>query len=160
TNAVGRANGLVGTYDDWLEITAPASTNLDRLTKATWSTRFWLKGVRGLSATPIGYSNALGGQGLPTMVSPRHYLCATHMHPEHSVRAFLATNNVIFWRKPLQLRDLTNDTTVGILDADLPPSVGFLPIVPRNFVDYLPPLTFLQGIGMNQDFMLFSQPWG
>src|SRR5262245_34529668 len=76
TNAIARTNGLAGSYEDWREFNAPASTNLDRLTKATWSNRFWLKGVQGLSATPIGSSNVLGGQGLPTMISPRHYLCA------------------------------------------------------------------------------------
>src|SRR5262245_40543788 len=128
TNAVARTNGIAGTYDDWVELKAPASTNLDRLTKATWSTHSWLKGVQGLSATPIGFSNVLGGQGLPTMVSPRHYLCATHMHPESYIIAFLGTNNTLYWRKTLQRLDVTNDTSVGILNADLPPAVGYLPI--------------------------------
>jgi hypothetical protein len=158
TNAAARTNGFAGTYDDWMEFKAPASTNLDRLTKATWSAPFWLKGVQGLSATPIGFSNALGGQGLPTMVSPRHYLCATHMHPESCMIAFLGTNNTLYWRTTLQRLDVTNDTSVAILNADLPPAVGYLPILPPNFADYLPTSSYVQGLGMNQDFRVFSQP--
>ena len=164
TNAVGHTNGFVGSYNDMVEYSAPSSTNLDRLTNAVWSTNFWLKGVQGLSANTIGYSNVLGGQGLITMVSPRHYLLATHMHPEGYMIAFLDTNNVVYWRTTLQRIDVTNtaanDTSVGILNADLPPSVGFLPIVPTNLSSYLPEngSSNVQGIGMNQQFRLFSQP--
>jgi hypothetical protein len=158
TNAVARTNGFAGRYDDWMEFNAPASTNLDRLTKATWSTHFWLKGVRGLSATPIGFSNVLGGQGLPTMVSPRHYVCSIHMHPESYMIAFLGTNDTLYWRTTLQRLDVTNDTAVGILNSDLPPAVGYLPVLPPNFAEYLPGNNFVQGLGMNQNFMVFSQP--
>jgi hypothetical protein len=158
TNAVARTNGIAGTYDDWLEYSVPVWTNADRLTKPTWSTRFWLKGVHGLSATPIGFSNVMGGQGLLTMVSPRHYICAVHMHPESRMIAFLATNNAIYWRTTLQRMDVTNDTAVGILNADLPAAVGYLPVLPPNFADYLPASSYVQGLGMNQDFRVFSQP--
>jgi hypothetical protein len=159
TNVAGRAEGHAGGYADMLEFSAPNSTRLDRLTNAVWSHTFWLKGVEGLSATPIGYSNVLGGQGLCTMVSPRHYLCATHMHPEGYMIAFLDTNNVVFWRKTLQRVDVGNDVSVGILNADLPRSIGFLPVLPANFTNYLPATSsFIQGIGMNQDMCLFGQP--
>lgn len=139
-------------------------TNLARLTNSVWSTNCWLYGVHGLSATCIGFSNSLGGQGLVTMVSPRHYLFASHMHPEGFLVAFLGTNNVIYWRKTVQRTDLTDhnipDTSVGILNADLPPSVEFLPVVPANLSSYLPTnrADFVQGIGMNQDMRLFGQP--
>jgi hypothetical protein len=95
-----------------------------------------------------------------TMVSPRHFLCATHMHPEAYATAFLDTNNIIHWRKALQRVDLQDDLSVGILNEDLPPSVGFLPIPPTNFPDYLPANFpgYFQGIGMNQDIRLFGEP--
>jgi hypothetical protein len=94
------------------------------------------------------------------MVSPRHYLCATHMHPEGYTIAFLDTNNVVHWRRTLQRVDAGDDTSVGILDTDLPPSVGFLPVLPGNFTNYLTATfsSFIQGIGMNQDMCLFGQP--
>ncbi|HXI71318.1 MAG TPA: hypothetical protein VNN22_13260 [Verrucomicrobiae bacterium] len=160
TNAAARAEGRYAGYNDKVELVAPHSTRLTGYADATWSRACWLHDVQGLSATPIGLSNSASGQGLPTMVSPRHYVCATHMHPEGYLKAFLDTNNVVYWRKSLQRVDVGGDTSVGILDADLPPSVGFLPVLPANFTNYLP-TTFsniVQGIGMNQDMYLFSQP--
>jgi hypothetical protein len=165
TNAAGRARGLAGNWQDKLALSGWQyadynATNLALLTNATWSTKFWLAGVRGLSATCIGFSNGLGGQGLVTMVSPRHYLFATHMHPEGYLAAFLDTNNVIHWRTTLERVDVTNDTSVGLLNADLPPSVGFLPVLPPDFARYLPTNNTapVQGIGVNQDWSVFSQP--
>ncbi|MEY4916839.1 MAG: hypothetical protein RL616_752 [Verrucomicrobiota bacterium] len=156
TNAAARATGPM----DRLPFRAPNSLGNDRLTGAVWSQTFWLRGVQGLSATPIGFTNVAGGQGLPTMISPRHYLGATHMHPESYLIAFLDTNNVIHWRRTLQRVDVGNDTSVGILTEDLPPAVGFLPVLPRNFTNYLPATAtnYVQGIGMNQDFYLFGEP--
>jgi len=145
---------------DLMPFRAPNSLGPDRIAGAIWSQTFWLRDVQGLSATPVGYSNLFSGQGLPTMVSPRHYLCSTHMHPEGYMLAFLGTNNTIYWRKTLQRTDVGNDTSVGILTEDLPPAVNFLPVLPMNFTNYLPatPTNFIQGIGMNQDFYLFGQP--
>jgi hypothetical protein len=165
TNALARAYGRSGTPADKLLLSnwtyaQYSRTNLALLTNAVWSPQCWLHGVQGLSATPIGLSNGLGGQGLMTMVSPRHYLCATHMHPEAYLAAFLDTNNVLYWRKTLQRKDVTNDISVGILSADLPPSVGFLPLAPADVAAYLPTNLSIavQGIGMNQDMLIFSQP--
>lgn len=165
TNAAGRAKAYAGNYDSMKALSGwgyaeYTKTNLSHLTNSVWSTNFWLHGVSGLSATCIGFSNGLGGQGLITMVSPRHYLFSTHMHPEGYLVAFLDTNNVIYWRKTLQRVDVANDTSVGILNADLPASVGYLPVLPTDFSRYLPTdnVSTVQGIGMNQDMSIFSQP--
>ena len=165
TNAVGHTNGYTDIYNATTEIAnwtyaQYGATNMYLLTNAVWSTNFWLAGVQGLSATPIGGSNNLGGQGLLTMVSPRHYLFATHMNPQAFMMAFLDTNNIIYWRTTLQRVDIGNDTSIGILNTDLPPSVGFLPVIPTNFSNYLPTnsTSYVQGIGMNQGMRLFSQP--
>jgi hypothetical protein len=156
TNAGARAHQP----PDFQPFTANHSLALDRLTTARWAPMFWLHDVAGLSATPIGFTNLTGGQGLPTMISPRHYLCATHMHPEGYLMAFLGTNNQIFYRRSLQRVDIGNDTSVGILNQDLPPAVGFLPLLPANYTNYLPATAtnFIQGIGMNQDFTYFGEP--
>ena len=164
-NAISHARGRTGNPDDlrmlagwsYNEFTAP---KLAYLTNSTWTTNFWLAGTRGLAATCIGFSNGMGGQGLVTMVSPRHYLCATHMHPESYLTAFLGANNVIYWRTTLGRADVADDTSVGLLNADLPPVVGFLPVLPVDFSRYLPTNhgSIVQGIGMNQDMRMFSQP--
>lgn len=166
TNLVARTNGFspganMVEVSDWTwAFYYP--TNLHLLTNAVWSTNFWLKGVQGLSATAIGFLNSLGGQGLVTMVSPRHCLFANHMHypPDRFVAAFLDTNNVIYWRTNVETVFIANDLSVGILNEDLPSSVGFLPVVPTNLMNYLPTnaTSVVQGIGMNQALKLFSQP--
>lgn len=165
TNAVWHARGFAGNWDDMFALSGwryaeYTRTNLVFLTNARWATNFWLAGVRGLSATCIGYSNGMGGQGLGTMVSPRHYLFATHMRPDGNPVVFLDTNNVVHWRTTLGREDIGNDIAVGILDKDLPPSVDFLPVLPPDFARYLPTNNspFIQGIGLNQNWRVFSQP--
>ena len=173
TNAVGRTNGFSSIYNAQIEVSGWTydtyyDTNMAHLTNSVWSTNFWLKGVQGLSATPIGISNCLGGENLLTMISPRHYLRAYHTGTPSGMIAFLDTNNVIYWRTSVQQVDIgTNiddikakDTSVGILDSDLPPSVGFLMVIPTNYANYLPTssISYVQGIGMNQNPALFGQP--
>jgi hypothetical protein len=167
TNAAARTHGLTGGAADKVEVSGwvydtYSTSNLAHLTNATWSENFWLKGVKGLSATCIGFKDRLAGQGLVTMISPRHCVFATHMHQmqDHFVAAFLDTNNVVCWRTNLQTMEVGNDTSVGILNADLPAAVGYLPVLPADFADYLPVnmAVFVQGIGMNQDLWLFSEP--
>jgi hypothetical protein len=72
--------------------------------------------------------------------------------------AFLDRDNRLHWRRILKETALGDDVSVGILDQDLPPSVGFLPVLPANFNDYLPrhPDTPVQGIGQNQDLCVFT----
>jgi hypothetical protein len=135
-----------------------SGTNFFLLSNAVWSSSFWLKGVHGLSATPIGISNSLAGQGLITMISPRHYLHAHHMGTVHTMVAFLGTNNIIYLRYPLEQAEAGPDTDVGILNADVPPAVGFLPVLPANYAKWLPIDGYVQGVGMNQDLLLFGQP--
>ena len=167
TNAVARTNGFSYIYNATVELAnwmadTYSGINLAHLTNAVWSTNFWLKGVQGLSATCIGYSNGYSGQCLLTMISPRHYLDATHVGIGDMI-AFLDTNNVIYWRRSVQRVDISIgpiDTSVGILDEDLPPSVGYMQVLPPSFINYLPASisSVVQGIGMNQDMRLFGQP--
>jgi hypothetical protein len=163
TNTAAYANGHSANNDGECEVSGwnymdYSGTNFFLLSNAVWSASFWLKGVHGLSATPIGISNSLAGQGLITMISPRHYLHARHMGTVHSLVAFLGTNNVIYLRYALEQAQAGPDTDVGILNADVPPAVGFLPVIPTNYADWLPTDSFVQGIGMNQGLALFSQP--
>jgi len=165
TNAVGHAAGYTNIPGAMLVVsgyTYPPTNTL-------WSTNCWLHGVQGLSATCIGFSNAFNGQGLVTMVSPRHFLFAAHTFPGlgGASLAFLDTNNVVYWRALAARTNLdiwhnpaTNDTAIGILNADLPPSVGYVPVLSPDFATYLSTDSsiYIQGIGMNQEMRVFSQP--
>ena len=160
TNTAAYTQKFTGQYYDKVEIHSLLSIDIDRFLLPAWSHHFWLQGVQGLSATPIGYSNMPSGQGLFTMVSPRHYLCATHMHPENLLAGFLDIHNQVHWRHTLDRVDVGSDTSVGLLDDELPPSVGFLTVLPENYTNYLPTVSgsLVQGIGMNQNMQLFGEP--
>ena len=167
TNATTRAKGHkpgqngLQLLSGWTFATySKTNDNMKLLTRAKWSKRCWLVGVNGLSATPIGMSNNPGGKTLFTMVSPRHFVVASHTIREMGPVAFLDTNNVIHWRKPLEIARLGADASVGILDADLPSTVEFLPLLTPDYTNCLPTgnTNYVQGIGMNQDMFAYSQP--
>ena len=107
TNTATYAKGHSPGQDSECEVsgwryTDYSGTNFFLLSNTIWSAAFWLKGVHGLSATPIGISNNLAGQTLITMISPRHYLRARHIGALHTMVAFLGTNNVIYLRYPVE----------------------------------------------------------
>jgi hypothetical protein len=167
TNATARTNGFADIYNatlllnNWTYATY-TNGNLALLTNAVWSTNCWLSGVRGLSATCLGFSNGVGGQTLLTMVSPRHYWRASHTGTPTNLIAFLDTNNNIYWRNTVEQVGIASlaDASVGILDSDLPSSVGFLPVAPTNLLRYMPTnyTSTVQGIGMSQGMRRFSSP--
>ncbi len=175
TNAVGYASGKTLAnngclFDNWVETNINNSNILSQL---RWSTNCWLSGVKGLSATSVGTIGKQSGWGLMTMISPIHYLRAWHTtrnysNFQHDV-AFLGTNNQIYWRRPVEqvyIGTADSDACVGILNEPLPESVDFLPVLPPD-LNYLPMkidnagptgMNVIQGIGMNQYAVVFSQP--
>jgi hypothetical protein len=131
---------------------------------ANWSKTCWLRGVRGLTATSLGYSctNHVGYEFMVTMVSPRHYLAQTHVtfapfFSGHDVVVFSDTNNQVYTRMSLQYTNVGNGIAVGILDSDLPNSVGYLPLLPGNYTNWLSTSSAIQGIGVNQDYLVFGE---
>jgi len=163
TNAVGFAEGH--TTNDMPQVCNWTSAhytlnNLHYLTNAVWSSNCWLSGVKGLSATALGFSNWYGGMTLLTMVSPRHYLRAYHVGTPPGMICFLDTNNVIHWRTHVQQVRVGGDTDVGILNDDLPASVGYLPVLPADFSTYLPTNAqdIIQATGLDQYLRVFSLP--
>jgi hypothetical protein len=168
TNAVARTSGFTNALSamQFLEPGPPCGFDQYGICyQAKLSTNCWLAGVQGLSATCLGdcVTNASDdGTWHITMISPRHYLCASHVTWSHlflgiSSTVFVDTNGVVYIRRSLQITNLPNsDTTVGILDADLPASVGFLPLLPINYTNWLDPGQTVQGIGANQDSLVFG----
>jgi hypothetical protein len=129
-----------------------------------WSKTCWLYGVKGLSATCLGYTNGYGGAYPITMVSPRHYVASWHIAgwfpfcAGKDAAVFLDTKNKLYQRRSIQCLNAGNDIAVGLLDADLPPSVGFLPVLPANYTNYVGASDWVQGVGANCDLLVFSQP--
>ncbi len=96
-----------------------------------------------------------------TMVSPRHYLAQTHVtwapfFNGHDAVVFSDTNNQVYTRMSLQYTNVGNGIAVGILDSDLPSSVGYVPLLPGNYTNWLSKFSDMQGIGVNQDYLVFG----
>ena len=168
TNAVGRAAGRTHPLAAMEFLVrgrgGPFTTLYGNDFRALWNRNFWLAGVSGLSATCVGYvcTNNQGYSFPLTMVSPRHYLAAAHVAQGFSfffggdAAVFADTNNVIYYRHSVQWTNLGSDIALGILDADLPASVGFLPVLPGDYTNWLSP-TALEGIGRNQEYLAFAE---
>ena len=131
---------------------------------AIWSTNCWLRGVRGLTATCLGYNctNHVGYEYMVTMVSPRHYLAQAHVawapfFSGRDVVVFSDTNNQVYRRVSLQYTNVQGGIAAGILDSDLPNSVGYVPVLPGNYTNWLSTSSAIQGIGVNQDYLVFGE---
>ena len=167
TNAVGRTRGFTDPLAAMAFLAKGPSPRFYQFSTrygAVWSARCWLRGVRGLSATCLGYvcTNNAGYEYMITMVSPRHYLAASHVTWAPFFKGlepavFAGANNAVYYRKSLEVTNVGNDIAVGILDSDLPPSVGYLPLLPANYTNWLDTATDVQGIGVNQDYLVFGE---
>jgi len=104
-----------------------------------------------LDLTPISPWNSTGGTTRAgTLISPRHILFAAHYQINNgSIVRFVDSNNNVVTRT--MINKLTHpeytphypDLTVGLLDSDVPNTIGFVKILPQNWSDYLPSLSNL-----------------
>lgn len=150
--------------------------------RPVWNPNFWMSGVIGQSATVLAFTIQVGLTPRMyvypfTMVSPRHYLRAAHVsngddfwhfNPgSKTVCALFADDHAVYYRHFIQETndtgaDANRDIGVGMIDEDLPASVGFLPVLPADYTSWIPAWTWVQGLGMNQDRIVFAcgvMPW-
>jgi hypothetical protein len=106
----------------------------------TRNTNCWLKGVKGLTAvSPFNRQGAYHGPG--TAVTPRHIVMVTHMRSQPgTVFDFATVDSQIVSRKLIAYSDSKkiNDFSVGLLDADLPPSIGYMRVMPPLWRQIMP----------------------
>jgi hypothetical protein len=106
----------------------------------TRNTNCWLHGVKGLTAiSPFNRQGAYHAPG--TAVTPRHILMVTHMRSQPgTVFQFATMDSQIVSRKLIAYSDSTKigDLSIGLLDADLPPSIGFMRVVPPLWRQIMP----------------------
>jgi len=104
-----------------------------------------------LDLTPISPWNSTGGATRAgTLISPRHVIFCEHYNFHPSVGAtirFVASDGTVVNRTINALEthpDYTPfypDITIGLLDSDVPASIGFVKILPQNWANYLPSLS-------------------
>jgi hypothetical protein len=100
--------------------------------------------------TPISPWNSTGAaQRAGTLISPRHILFAAHyqISTGATIRFVDASNNVITRTMTSKLthpdyKPYFPDLTIGILDSDVPSEISFAKILPQDWADYLPSLSF------------------
>lgn len=104
------------------------------------NTNAWLHGVKGLTAlAPCNLHVLYHSPG--TAVTPRHIIMAKHNATgPGNVFEFVTHDNQVHARKMIAVSSPTNvsDLTIGLLDADLPPGIGFLRVMPPSWRELMP----------------------
>ena len=168
TSAVARAEASMGTSTK-VEKDARIMFNVDAFYRwAVWRTNFWLWGVKGIAASSVGCQSDYQAIYAANMISPRHCLFVAHVRWRYDntnlpIR-FIGTDNVgananYTWARCLGSVIINNDVCVGLMDRDLPETVGYYAVLPKNFAAYTGAgrRVAWQGIGYSQDRMSFSQ---
>jgi hypothetical protein len=133
-------------------VTASASTKLifstQNHTTSTYvrNTGCW---ASDLNLTPISPWNSTGGATRAgALISPRHIIFAAHYQIEvgATIRFIDQNNNVITRTMTNKLthpayRPYYPDITIGVLNSDVPASIGYAKILPQNWANYLPSLS-------------------
>lgn len=99
-----------------------------------------------LDLTGVSPWNSAGGEQFAgTLVSPRHVIYATHFQiPKGATVRFVTRSDEVVERTlvgtislPHADASLDPDITVGVLDRDVPPTIGFASILPDDWAAYL-----------------------
>lgn len=106
-----------------------------------------------LTSMAVATVNDPGGQASPgILISPRHILFAAHYPPSVNAQfRFVTQDNTVVTRT--LTAKLTHpayspyypDLSVGVLDSDVPNTIGFAKILPQNYRNYLPTLNGSSG---------------
>lgn len=102
-----------------------------------------------LDLTSISPWNSSGGSTRAgTLISPRHIIFAAHYQINNgSTVRFVDNNNNVVTRTMInklthpEYKPYYPDLTVGLLDSDVPNTIGFVKILPQNWSNYLPSLS-------------------
>lgn len=114
-------------------------------TSYTRNPQSWVSGV---NMTPVAvwnsetaaYGNSWRGQ---TLVSPRHYIGAAHWPVSvGTVLHFITSANVVVARTVTARQVISGtDITVGVLDSDVPGTIGFARVLPAAWAAKLPTIS-------------------
>lgn len=117
-------------------------TSMDAVTPSY--TRNTLCMLYSADTTPVAAWNSRGAaQRGPTLISPRHFICAQHWSiAAGDVVHFVAANNAVTVRTVTAVVWLAqaSDICVGILDSDVPAGINFCRVLPNDYAVRLPTL--------------------
>lgn len=110
------------------------------------NTNCWVSDLNLTSISP--WNSTEGDNRAGVLISPRHIIFAAHYQINNgSTVRFVDNNNNVVTRT--MVNKLTHpeyspyypDLTVGLLDSDVPNTIGFVKILPQNWSNYLPSLS-------------------
>jgi len=114
------------------------------------STNCWITGGTDLDMTPVAvwnsetaaYGNSWRGQ---TLVSPRHYIGAAHWAVAVGTTLhFVTADNTLVSRTVTGRQIISGtDIIVGVLDSDVPGTIGFARVLPDAWAAKLPTLSLI-----------------
>jgi hypothetical protein len=119
------------------------------------STSCWAADVDLTCASPWSNYGTEGYTG--TLISPRHIIYANHYRPVvGTVQWFVTNSNTIVTRTLSAIATVTGtDIAIGLLDSDVPGTIGFARVLPSNWASYLP--TFAAG---HTSLPVLTTRWG
>lgn len=97
-----------------------------------------------LDLTSISPWNSTGANTRAgTLISPRHIIFAAHYQINNgSIIRFVTTDNTVVERTMINKVSLSQtlypDITIGVLDSDVPNTIGYVKVLPSNWSSYLP----------------------
>lgn len=97
-----------------------------------WSNKISPVDFTGVAAYVYNASNPtyFPSSRIGTLISPRHFLAASHWPPHPGEQlSFIDTNGNQVIRTITAYQSIGNDITVGILDADVPDTITYYPLV-------------------------------
>lgn len=88
--------------------------------------------------TPVSPWNSHQVQvGSGILISPRHVLLATHVGViDTSTIRFVTSDNTVVTRTISAQQTLGHDTTIAVLDSDVPGTISFARVLPTNWASY------------------------
>jgi hypothetical protein len=154
TNSLGKH--VSDAIDNRLLNKTASSTTIDIFSTRNDNTNTYVRNTQcwasGLDLTCVSPWNSTGGsQRCGVLISPRHIIFAAHFQINNNATIrFVDSNNNVITRTMVNKLTHPNyynptalfpDITVGVLDQDVPNSIGFAKILPLNWYNYLPTLT-------------------
>lgn len=104
------------------------------------NTNCWLYGVGNIScASPAQMSGSLWYQRAGTLISPRHVVLAKHytIGVGYDLKFVADDNTVITRQLESMILDPNNDIAMYLLDSDVPNSIKFAKVLPKDHPTYL-----------------------
>jgi len=165
------SNALMGTavqlydhlsahFDDLLLAAQPAAQSKPIYTTQDFATKTFVRNpdcwAASIDLTGLSPWNATGANTRAgSLVSPRHIVFAKHYPistaPGSNDIVFVTADNVTITRQLVGVAFPGGDTAVGVLDSDVPPSIGFFKVLAKGWGKYLWQLNDLPMLHLDQE---------